>query len=85
MKSVECYNPITDTWTEVAELNINRGDLGVGVLNGVIYAVGGSDTSDVYNIVEIFNPSEGVWTAVPNMRFHRRNPGNILFVLYIFN
>ena len=41
LKTVERYNPVTNTWTKRADLNIGRGYLGACVINGKIYIVGG--------------------------------------------
>lgn len=43
LRSVERYNPHTNKWTLVAPMNKRRGSVGVGVLGGFIYAVGGMD------------------------------------------
>lgn len=41
-KSVEVYNPSTDSWTFVAELNVARYGAACGSLNNNLVAVGGS-------------------------------------------
>lgn len=81
MKSVECYHPSTDTWTPVAEMCVRRSGAGVGVLDGVMYAVGGHDGPEVRNNVEAYRPSTGVWTSVADMHMCRRNAGNFIFIL----
>ena len=40
-RSVEVYNPRTQKWSFVAEMNKSRANAGVAVLNGYIYVVGG--------------------------------------------
>lgn len=40
IKSVECYDPSLNTWKLVAELFACRNGVGVGVLDGLIYAIG---------------------------------------------
>jgi len=67
LKFVECYNPITDTWTPVADMFEYRKDAGVAVLDGVMYAVGGSFENDDLNSVEVYRPSTNVWTLVAPM------------------
>src|SRR5690349_16296583 len=39
--TVEAYDRMTDTWTSKASMPTARADLGVGVVNGILYAVGG--------------------------------------------
>src|SRR6185503_14888443 len=41
--TVEAYDRMTDTWTPKASMPTARADLGVGVVNGVLYAVGGNN------------------------------------------
>lgn len=85
MKSVECYNPSTDTWTQVAEMAVHRWGVGAGVLDDVLYAVGGYDGQHYLNSVEAYRPSTGVWTSVPDMHICRQNPGNLHVFLRTFN
>lgn len=42
LSSVERYDVQTDTWTPVAEMNCRRSGAGVGVLDNILYAVGGN-------------------------------------------
>ncbi|CAI6370515.1 unnamed protein product [Macrosiphum euphorbiae] len=41
LKSVEYYDPALDTWTSVAELSEHRDKVSIGVLDGLMYAIGG--------------------------------------------
>uniref|UniRef100_A0A672NPJ8 Kelch-like ECH-associated protein 1 n=2 Tax=Sinocyclocheilus grahami TaxID=75366 RepID=A0A672NPJ8_SINGR len=50
--SLCCYNPMTNQWTQLAPLNTPRNRVGVGVIDGSIYAVGGSHASTHHNSVE---------------------------------
>jgi len=111
LKSVECYDPTLDTWTQVADLSIARDGISVGVLNGVLYAIGGiSDDADSDNTnndsinvisdddtvglndcnndgdyidssyyltsVEVYRPSDGVWSSIADMNLGRYEPGD---------
>ena len=49
---------------------------GVGVLGGLLYAVGGHDGPLVRKSVEVYNPSTDKWSPVADMNFCRRNAGN---------
>src|SRR2546429_643700 len=40
--SVEAYDPVTDLWTTKAAMPTARAFLGVGVIDGLLYAVGGA-------------------------------------------
>lgn len=59
-KSVERYTPASDTWCFVKHMNVGRYSPGVGVLNGKIYAVGGSNETSV----EYYDPNTDNWTQV---------------------
>jgi len=66
--TVEAYDPVTNTWTTLAALPGGRGRLGVGVIEGILYAVGGSHVlpaSDHFYLdsVEAFDPSANTWTT----------------------
>jgi N-acetylneuraminic acid mutarotase len=41
LATVEAYDPVTNSWTRKGPMLTSRTDLGVGVVNGVLYAVGG--------------------------------------------
>lgn len=44
LSSVERYDTDSDTWTTVAEMGARRSGAGVGVLDNLLYAVGGKNT-----------------------------------------
>ena len=50
--ALSCYNPMTNQWSQRASLNIPRNRVGVAVVDGCIYAVGGSQGSTHHNTVE---------------------------------
>lgn len=48
---------------------------GVGVLNNLLYAVGGHDGPLVRKSVEVFDPTASTWKQVADMNMCRRNAG----------
>ncbi|OXB52129.1 hypothetical protein ASZ78_015235 [Callipepla squamata] len=40
--AIDCYNPMTNRWSPCAPMSVPRNRIGVGVIDGMIYAVGGS-------------------------------------------
>ena len=60
----EAYDPVTDTWTTRAPMPTARCHIAAVALNGLIYAVGGTNTSGSarYSTVEIYNPATNSWT-----------------------
>lgn len=71
---MECYDPGLDTWTPVSEMSVCRAGVGVGVLDGVMYAVGGFDGATHLRSVEAYRPSDGVWFTITDMHFRRNRP-----------
>ncbi|KAG9330825.1 hypothetical protein JZ751_021949 [Albula glossodonta] len=54
-KSCEVYDPASNTWKQVADMNIN-----------LLYVVGGDDGSCNLASVEFYNPSTDKWTLLPS-------------------
>lgn len=54
---------------------VPRSNAGVGVLDGVLYAVGGHDGFATLKSVEAFTPNTGVWITIADMHLHRQNAG----------
>jgi len=49
--------------------------MGVGVIDDVLYAVGGHNGLISLKSVEAYRPSTGVWTTIPEMHYPRCNAG----------
>jgi hypothetical protein len=71
----EAYDPVTDTWTTKAPTPTSRFQATAGVVNGVLYRVGGSDGVNDLATVEAYNPITNGWTTEVSMSFARRIPG----------
>lgn len=50
--ALDCYNPMTNQWSPCAPMSVPRNRIGVGVIDGHIYAVGGSHGCIHHNSVE---------------------------------
>ncbi|XP_023208693.1 kelch-like ECH-associated protein 1 [Xiphophorus maculatus] len=70
-----CYNPMTNQWSQRASLNIPRNRVGVAVVDGCIYAVGGSEGSVHHNTVERWDPECNRWSFVCPMSVARLGAG----------
>jgi len=57
-------------------MSVCRSAVGVGVLDGIVYAVGGYDGLEVHSSVEAYSPSTGDWTNIADMHLCRQNAGN---------
>lgn len=71
VNTAEEYNPSKDTWTELAPMLTARRGVGVGLLNGCIYVVGGSDSRDALRLVERYDPKSNTWTRVADLNQER--------------
>ncbi|KAL5460466.1 hypothetical protein EMCRGX_G033917 [Ephydatia muelleri] len=70
--SVECFDFLTNTWSEGPELKSRRRHVGVACLGGRLYAVGGHDGNQHLNSVECYDPKVGKWEYVQPMKTLRR-------------
>ena len=66
----ECYDPTTDTWSQVANMNIAREGHELIALHGRLYAIGGyngdfGESNIVYSI-EVYDPGNNTWTVLPH-------------------
>ena len=74
LRSVECFDPSTEQWSDVAPMNAARCQHAVAALDNKIYAVGGDSTGSgnyIIASVECFDPSTGVWSMVAPIRLAR--------------
>src|SRR2546422_970562 len=76
LSTVEAYDPSTNSWSSKAPLPAPRGGLTVGVVNGILYAVGGSccgPSGHPLGTVEAYDPTTNTWTAKASMPTPRYN------------
>ena len=79
ISTVEMYNPETDTWEGKAKMPTVRSGVSVSVVDGKIYAIGGSKMkkiqvprgfktgSEELPTVEMYDPATDTWTQKANM------------------
>ncbi|XP_042233010.1 kelch-like protein 5 isoform X2 [Homarus americanus] len=58
---VERYDPATDTWTQVACLNVGCDSAGVSLLGDRLFCVGGYDGQTYLNLVHAYDPQTNEW------------------------
>ncbi|XP_053558931.1 kelch-like ECH-associated protein 1A [Bombina bombina] len=73
--SLACFNPMTNQWTPRASMNVARNRVGVAVVDGTIYAVGGSSGSEHHKSVERYDPENNEWSFVAPMPVARIGAG----------
>jgi hypothetical protein len=63
LKTVEAYDPKTDTWMAKADMPTARELLAACTVDGIIYAIGGgADFDHPYATVEAYNPKTDQWS-----------------------
>lgn len=63
-KTVEVYDPATDTWTAKRDMSTARVGPMYGVINGILYVAGGNNASgSALTSVEAYNPATNTWTT----------------------
>jgi hypothetical protein len=65
-------------------MSICRFNVSVGVLDGVMYAIGGNNGSISLKSVEAYKPSAG-WYSIADMHFCRENPGDYKIINFLEN
>lgn len=76
----------TNVWASKAAMPTPRHALAVGVVNGIVYAVGGTRNGINQATVEAYNPGSDSWTArapPPQSRSGLNGSGTINGVLYV--
>ncbi|KAK6028249.1 kelch repeat protein [Ostertagia ostertagi] len=61
LSSVEKYNPFTNEWTAVSDMNTSRLFVALAVAGARLYAVGGYDGNTILDTVEVFEPELNQW------------------------
>nr|ANC50794.1 kelch-like ECH-associated protein 1 [Gallus gallus] len=73
--AIDCYNPMTNRWSPCAPMSVPRIRIGVGVIDGMIYAVGGSHGCVYHSSVERYEPERDEWQLVAPMLTRRIGVG----------
>lgn len=69
---VEVFDPIANCWEKCHPMTTARSRVGVAVVNGLLYAIGGYDGQLRLSTVEVYNPETDTWTRVGSMNSKRR-------------
>ena len=61
--TAEVYDPVTDTWTDIAPMTIARASLSAAEAGGKIYVIGGhnNNASSFLDTVEAYDPGTNTW------------------------
>ena len=69
--TVDEYNPAKDSWRQLTSMTCARRGVGVGILNGLLYALGGSDGLQALRLVECYDPIKNSWARVADLNEDR--------------
>jgi len=75
LSTVEKYDTILGKWTPVLPMAIQRSRVGVAILDGKLYAIGGFDGNVRLNDVERYDPNTNSWKKVCPMNIRRSAVG----------
>ena len=65
VSTVQRYDVVANTWTEVAPLPLPRGSMAVAPINGKIYAAGGLRDGAAVSDFTVYDPAANVWQTLP--------------------
>ena len=75
LKSVECYDPVTNNWSYIAPMNVKRSRVALVANCRKLYAIGGYDGVSNLNSMEIYDPDANTWTFGAHMIAHEGGVG----------
>nr|XP_026691235.1 kelch-like protein 18 [Ciona intestinalis] len=84
LNTVEKYSGLVGRWELVASMKTCRSRVGVAVLAGQLYAVGGYDGMNRLNTVEMYTPETDEWCDIKPMQEKRSALGCVAYEDQIF-
>ncbi|XP_078072034.1 kelch-like protein 18 [Mustelus asterias] len=80
----EVFDPIANRWERCQEMTTSRSRVGVAMVNGLLYAIGGFDGHSRLSTVEVYNPEMDKWTKVSSMNSKRSAMGTAVMDGHIY-
>ncbi|KAJ3596502.1 hypothetical protein NHX12_002909 [Muraenolepis orangiensis] len=74
----EVFDPIGNFWERCQPMRTARSRVGVAVVNGLLYAIGGFDGQSRLSTVEVYNPETDAWTRVSSLNSQRSAMGTVV-------
>ena len=74
---VECYDTEISQWETICSTNIPRNGVGLALLNGLLYAIGGHDGQRFQSMVEVYDPRLKRWKNSPSLKHKRASAGKV--------
>jgi kelch-like protein 1/4/5 len=69
--SIEKYDPVSDTWIIIANLDMGRDSIGVAVLGNSIITIGGFDGANYLKTVDKFDPETNQFEKLKAITYPR--------------
>lgn len=82
LSTVESYDVVTNCWSTLKPMLVARGRFAATVLNGKLYACGGSNGQADLKSVECYDPATNSWAWLKDMTCHRTSAGKIYACSY---
>ncbi|XP_056263451.1 kelch-like protein 2 isoform X2 [Pseudoliparis swirei] len=79
------YDSCVDSWMEIAPMNVARSELGLVMLDGFVYAVGGWEGCSRLDSVECYNPHTDSWQFTKSVKMAVTSPAVVAMdgLLYV--
>ncbi|XP_076828860.1 kelch-like protein 18 isoform X1 [Brachyhypopomus gauderio] len=81
---VEVFDPVGNCWERCQPMSTARSRVGVAVVNGLLYAIGGYDGQSRLSTVEVYNPETDTWSGVASMNSQRSAMGTVVVDGHIY-
>ncbi|XP_014396008.1 PREDICTED: kelch-like protein 18 isoform X1 [Myotis brandtii] len=75
---VEVFDPLANRWEKCHPMTTARSRVGVAVVNGLLYAIGGYDGQLRLSTVEVYNPETDTWARAGSMNSKRSAMGTVV-------
>ncbi|RKU06877.1 hypothetical protein C6503_25300 [Candidatus Poribacteria bacterium] len=82
LPTIEMYDPVTDTWTQKADMPVPRSSNSTCIVDGKIYIIGGSAANRkqwCLNTVDVYDPATDTWAKAKSMN-HARGGASVSVV-----
>lgn len=75
LSSCERYDPKTGTWDPIVAMTCRRSGVGLAIVNGLMFAVGGFDGNYYLRSAEVYDPETNAWRPCATMNYRRLGGG----------